>query len=424
MCEEHENAPEVGTHGRAAERPRPLIGVIYEELSSVGLGVVLLILVILVSIFGSLVDQIWASAHVYGAWWFAGLLALLCLNLALCTIRRARSLLRRGRLGVFVTHVAVLVILLGALMTSVSGEKGTVQLHEGDVVDSFRLRRDGQGSPGLNVQLYEDEQGFLLVQGDEVIGGFELASQKERALKFEVGTRGILLTQGGESVGSFQWRTGERRELGFQIRLADFVVERYPERTLRVWVNRGREPHSLPVVVGKEQEVEGTGCKVKVLRYVPDFVKDLESKKVLSRSEQPHNPAIEVQIASAEGTSSRWVLAMHPGLSMRPDPMHEHIALRFEMKVKDFKSMLEVLQEDKVVATKVIEVYSPLRFGGFAFYQHQYDPEHPDSTVLQVARDPGVPVVYAGFVLLVMGVFLALYGTSVSRLLSKRSEAG
>ena len=46
----------------------------------------------------------------------------------------------------------------------------------------------------------------------------------------------------------------------------------------------------------------------------------------------------------------------------------------------------------------------PLRWKGFTLYQAGYDPENPGYSSLLVSHDPGVPLVYAGFLLLTAGL--------------------
>jgi cytochrome c biogenesis protein len=51
---------------------------------------------------------------------------------------------RYGRLGVYVTHLSIIVILVGGMIGSVLGFKGIVSLLEGETVDHILLRRKGQ----------------------------------------------------------------------------------------------------------------------------------------------------------------------------------------------------------------------------------------------------------------------------------------
>lgn len=78
-------------------------------------------------------------------------------------------------------------------------------------------------------------------------------------------------------------------------------------------------------------------------------------------------------------------------------------------KIKDFKSKLQIVAGGKVVAEKTIEVNHPLTYGGYSFYQASYDQEQELWSGIQVVKDPGVPLVFTGFVLLVAGLVGIFY---------------
>ena len=63
----------------------------------------------------------------------------------------------------------------------------------------------------------------------------------------------------------------------------------------------------------------------------------------------------------------------------------------------------------KEIRKGVILVNSPLKVGRYTFYQSSYDPETLASSTLEVTSDPGVPLVFAGFILLPIGIALAIY---------------
>ena len=81
-----------------------------------------------------------SGAAVYGAWWFTALWALLAV-VALAWVLR-RRLWRRP--AVFVLHVALLLILVGALVTHLWGEQGAVRLRLGEPTAAFTA---SDGSP-------------------------------------------------------------------------------------------------------------------------------------------------------------------------------------------------------------------------------------------------------------------------------------
>jgi len=168
--------------------------------------------------------------------------------------------------------------------------------------------------------------------------------------------------------------------------------------------------------IDKGYEIDETGLQIKILKYFPSHS---VKREVVKRSDnhEGHNhapgehvgtPAIFVEIEGPRGTVADWMLANNPP-KWYPD---KNFALLYEqsgMEVKDYKSILRVVEDGKTVMTKIIEVNDPLKYKGYVFYQSSYDPEGERYTGLQVTRNPGLIVVYTGFILLCIGVVFIFY---------------
>jgi cytochrome c biogenesis protein ResB len=72
--------------------------------------------------------------------------------------------------------------------------------------------------------------------------------------------------------------------------------------------------------------------------------------------------------------------------------------------VRDYLATLRVTQDGRTLAEKTIEVNDPLHAGGYQFTLSQLDVAG-GTVLLQVISDRGLPMVYAGFALLVTGAF-------------------
>lgn len=75
--------------------------------------------------------------------------------------------------------------------------------------------------------------------------------------------------------------------------------------------------------------------------------------------------------------------------------------------VKSYKTSVSISKDGDLVKQGVIEVNKPLSFGGFSFYQYGYAPDLLNQTILQVVKDPGLPLVYAGYLVLLTGMVLS-----------------
>lgn len=79
--------------------------------------------------------------------------------------------------------------------------------------------------------------------------------------------------------------------------------------------------------------------------------------------------------------------------------------------VKAYNTELAILRHGEVVKKGVIKINRPLKYSGFNFYQYGYDPEKPDTTLLQVVRDPSLPVIYTGYMVLLTGMICLVLKT-------------
>lgn len=73
--------------------------------------------------------------------------------------------------------------------------------------------------------------------------------------------------------------------------------------------------------------------------------------------------------------------------------------------IKNFFSDIEIIKDYEVVASGTIEINKPFHYDGYNIYQFDYDRLAGQFSVLQVVSDTGLPIVYAGFGLLIIGVF-------------------
>ena len=100
------------------------------------------------------------------------------------------------------------------------------------------------------------------------------------------------------------------------------------------------------------------------------------------------------------------------------------ILLPPDAPVKAYQSEVEVLENNKVVMRKVVEVNHPLHYGGYHFYQHSYDQERERYTVLSISSDSGLQLVWVGFILLGGGAFWQLWVRPAIKGLRRQSVNG
>ena len=197
------------------------------------------------------------------------------------------------------------------------------------------------------------------------------------------------------------------KELPFSVELKDFQIEYYKPAYLYIQ-SRDGQGWRIPVETGAEFPLGPEFDTVKILRAFENFKITIEggSRKIIDDPQPGINPALEVQITSPEGQVTTKYVFERFGGHTRPE---DKFALSYRRVISDYISQLRIIEDNKVVAEKDIEVNHPLSFGGYHFYQHSYDPEAGQYTVLMVVSDTGLAVVYGGYWMLCIGVIWHLW---------------
>jgi hypothetical protein len=447
---------------------RALIGLF----ASTRTAVVLLGVIAAATILGTILPNPIALEYVYGRVWFQALLGLLGLNLAACMVWRKRVGL--ARIWSLLTHLGILLVLVGALVTLVSSERGRIQLKPGMKTDRF---------------VSEDPTRAHSQQGEPL--GFTVRL-KDFRLAFHPPVDRLYTGTEGRNLGRAKLaREGETKLAGVDLRVTrvKLVPDAGENAGFVEFTAPGGERRLVPADVGSVQELDSAGAldpgklALKILRYEPYFTMrktpDGKSMEIGSRGVMPENPALLVAVArGGEMQKPQWLFAKVPGhsqihrdgegaqsgdeLSLRfmhpacprleaditgpsgtrtvtidngtwaESPWGGGIALGYErepLRVKEYESEVEVLEkeecdgsdgkhkhgEERVVKTHVIRVNSPLVHKGTKLSQTSCAWVGGPVTILGVSRDVGVWFVYAGFLAGVVGVMGRFYLAPILR---------
>jgi cytochrome c biogenesis protein len=401
---------------------------IWKFFESVKLAIVLFIILALASILGTLIPQGRTAAeyaarygslsglfiklqltNLYHSAWYIAILFLFVLNTVACTLARFGAKWRR------------------AFSPSLEAEAKSLQAMR--IKDRVRVPRPlAETAAGLRTEL-ASRRYRLKTTGD----GARLTgvAQKRRLGLFGSDTVhvGLLIILAGGVISGFTSRRGEMPlrvgqtagvpHAEFQVRLDKFETEYYPQGGVKDWkstltvVENGadvltrvvevnhplaykgysfyqtrygwdwdrprlgiqiRKPadpaylRTLSIGVGERQAVEDPDfTHLSVRRFVPDFVIG-EGNEVQTRSYQPNNPAALIEVwKGEERVYAGWSFAKYP----------------------DFGEGHQVGQT------------------AFSFVLKSY--EAPQYSVLEAAKDPGVPLIWLGCIVMTAGFFLAFY---------------
>lgn len=400
---------------------RPSFGaLLWEQLTSIKLAIVLIVVIVLLSVIGTLIPQgkdplFYIASYgqsganiirallldkLYHSWYFLSVLVLLALNTGACALKRFRvswELIRKpveartaeeiaqlptqakldvslfekleealkqrhyrvrrdgqqliahknlwGRLGIDILHVSLIIVLVGGVVGGLLGFESFQVAHKGE---TFTV---AQG----NFQVRVDDLWTVNYEGSSqikdwytkltVIDNGQEVLTKTIEVNEPLTYKGISLYQA--SFGS-DWLSGA--ELTFRIeRVREGTAEPVGEVTTKVGA-------TFPLEDGRT---------VKVVAFYPDFI--VTEQGPANRSQALNNPAAFLEVYNGDQREfTTWTFAQFPEF--------QH----------DFAKE------------------NPYRF-------YLAGMKAPEFTGLQIARNPGIPVIYAGFILLVFGLALNFY---------------
>jgi len=400
---------------------RPSFGsLLWEQLTSIKLAIVLIVAIVVLSVIGTLIPQgkdplfyiasygeaganivrVLLLNQLYHSWYFVSLLVLLAVNTGACAIKRFRvswDLIRKpveartaeeiaqlptqakleahffdkleeslqrwryrvrregeqliayknlwGRLGIDILHVSLIIILIGGIVGGLVGFESFQVAHKGE---TFTV-------PQGNFQVRVDDLWTVNYENSSqikdwytkltVIDGGREVLTKTIEVNEPLTYKGISLYQA--SFGS-DWLSGA--ELTFRVE--------------RVQEGNAEPIGEITTKVGATFPLEG-GRTARVVAFYPDFI--VTKQGPANRSQALNNPAALLEVYNGgQKEFTTWTFAQFPEF--------QH----------DFAKE------------------NPYRF-------YLAGMKAPEFTGLQIARNPGIPVIYAGFILLVFGLALNFY---------------
>ncbi len=380
---------------------------------------------------------------------FTALLGLGAAGLAL-TLARRRPLTWR-RAGALLAHLGLLLVLAGAAVGALWGVKGRLELREGEVAEHFVVARDGRlARLPLGFQLRLDDFRLLEYEPRWRVMVFAVRGEREeRLLSVDPAVPGEAAALRAHGVALLRYLPA-----GLP------AAPQAPAAATHAILVGGTR---LEVEPGRTVELPGGAGRLRVLRAFHDFVLDAATRQPRNRSARPDNPALEVAFLDAQGAEERrtWLFARFPAFEHQADAgaagpapvalqyvftppvepgsgqgpavelglagLEEPVLLgpREPLRlggdrvlvlaaaggdmVRDYLSDVSVLEGGELRLRQTVEVNHPLEHGGLAVYQADYRPEDHAFSGFQVVGDPGLGVVYLGFVLNLLGVLWVVF---------------
>jgi hypothetical protein len=337
-------------------------------LASLKLAVVLLVTLAVVLAWATFLEaghgREIAQWYVYGSRWFAGLLAILGINILAATLIRFPW--NKRQLGFVVTHAGLLVLLAGSIQTFLLGVEGHMTLQEGErcetilltdrsVVTAVRSTPAGQTRtvfsfapgpvdwPDGRAVDFGVSDGF----GVQLLRFYRHARHDEQWVPDETDFQGpalkIRLSGPGGGTVSEDLLAGsmfggevvigptkyDLLPIPVPSMLEDFLdppgADTDPAGVLSIHYDGQMQRVSISDQEGRRLPLGNDGLEVEIVKYLPNARPTMEGEFV-SRGEQPKNPVLELKVHRPDQTEPLRQLAFAKQPLLNLDAVHGRVS--------------------------------------------------------------------------------------------------
>lgn len=342
----------------------------------------------------------------YHSWWFILLLSLLSLNLLACSVKRLPGIWRTITRPVRVMDDSLETTLPNLTSIITSGDAVTLRdrvaaVMKAEFAEPVITEADGtyhlfaQKTPWSRLAVYAVHLSVLVIFIGAIIGSL-------------FGYKGFVNIPEGESVGKVMSRSEKEIDLGFAVHLEKFSVSHYPN-------GAPKEFKSILTVLENGKPVAGYD-------RVPVIVNDPLSYKGITFYQSSYGKLGEHEftISDSDGSNSQPLIVKSGGSTKLPDGsglcLQETTPdiSRFQTGLSGPAAQVEVHLANGENKTFVVYSNNPamnrmnLPYTGGKLLQYRGGEEFM-YTGLQVAKDPGVWVVWVGCILMVVGIYVAFF---------------
>jgi len=189
--------------------------------------------------------------------------------------------------------------------------------------------------------------------------------------------------------------------LPFSLKLKNLRIDFYEPGYL--FVRTPEKQHwRLPVIEQKKYVLDPNVGSIKIQKVYRNFrITTVNgSQRAYDSNEPGSNPAVLIEYKTPKGSVvDKFIFAKFDNPVFEDDMIY----VDYKLNVKQVYSDIEIIKDGKVFKTATIAVNGPLHFGGYHFYQNEYDAVAEKYALLGVVSDTGLYAVYAGYALLCAG---------------------
>ena len=204
-------------------------------------------------------------------------------------------------------------------------------------------------------------------------------------------------------------------ELPLAIELKDFTIDEYPPKLMLIDNETGRAlPEKSPVHLLLEEEVYGgtlQDWELTIQQSIPmaASVATEDTLKFTDFHSMGATYAVHLKAVNRKNrqTKEGWVSCgsfLFPYKALRLDSLTSLVMP--EREPQRFASKVKVYTQEGTITEDTIEVNRPMEIEGWKIYQLSYDESKggwSDISIFELVRDPWLPVVYTGIVMMMLG---------------------
>ena len=228
-------------------------------------------------------------------------------------------------------------------------------------------------------------------------------------------------------LGKTEWRAtdedGKLTELPLAVELKEFTIHEYPPKLMLIDNETGQAlPKDVPEHLLLEENVERgklLDWDISVLQSVPMAATAVTEDTLKFTEFHSMGATYAVYLKAVNTTSGQskegWVSCGSFMFPYKALHLSEQASLVMpEREPQRFVSAVTVYTQAGDVLEDTIEVNHPLKVSGWDIYQLSYDETKgrwSDVSVFELVRDPWLPAVYAGIIMMVLGAVCLFVNT-------------
>ncbi|MEX1381858.1 cytochrome c biogenesis protein ResB [Lutibacter sp.] len=212
-------------------------------------------------------------------------------------------------------------------------------------------------------------------------------------------------------------------ELPFAFYLKDFIIDEYhpklalvDNKTGTIAQNNGKNLY----LIEKGETYYFQNFEVTVDEYFETSGRIGNRYHFVNELGAPPSAKITVKNTTNDSIQNAWISSgsfSHPYESLKISDAYSMVMTIPE--IKKFSSDIDILTKDGERISTVLEVNKPFKFRGYKIYQLSYDDKMgkwSDLSVLELVRDPWLPVIYIGIFMMIAGaIYMFWMGNKITK---------